>query len=150
MENGLCIYQTAFREVEVNASSQEFLCQQGNIVVVGVESRKVATRKLIGQCLSELFKGGFVLHIRIRDTRQLLHFLRDRLLGVHQFVTPFFLTVGEHLNIGYLDDAILDEIKTRRLQIEDDEWLLQIQFHRLIINQHGHHQHQHILLIWLF
>ena len=51
--------------------------------MVGVVARKVAAGKLVGQRLSELLEGGFVLHVVVGDTRELRDHRIDGLLGVH-------------------------------------------------------------------
>ena len=58
-----------------------------------------------------------------------LHLLRYRLLRVDEEVFPVLLAVGEDLDIRDLNDAVVDQVQARRLQVEDDERTLEVEFH---------------------
>ena len=69
LEDGAGIDEAAPGEVEVDAGTQELLCQQGHVEIVGVEAREVAALELVGQGLGNLAEGGLVLDIIVGNTR---------------------------------------------------------------------------------
>ena len=99
VKDGLHVHQTALREVEVNACTQEFLGQQGHVEVVGVEARDVAAREHLVQLGGQLLEGRLVLHVVIRNACQLGNQVLDVAFGIDELVAPYLAAVGEHLNI---------------------------------------------------
>jgi hypothetical protein len=124
MIDSLYVNQTALREVKVNTSAEELLCQQGYIEMVGVIACDITATEYLIQCLGKLLESGFVLHILVLDTSQFLDYCGDRLLWVNQMISPFLLTIRIYFDIGYLNDTVLDKVKARGLQIKYDEWFL--------------------------
>ena len=108
MEDRLGIDEPTLREIEINAYTQKLLSQQGYIKMIGVEPRKVAALKLLRKHGAELFKVWLFPDILIGDTSQLLHILWDGLLRIDQLIATLLLSVWRDLNIGYLDDTVLD------------------------------------------
>ena len=84
---------------------------------------------LHGQRLGELLESGFIFDILVRDSRELGDHRIDGLLRIDQLIAALLLTIGMNLDVGNLDDTILDKVKTSGLQIKDDQRFLQIQSH---------------------
>ena len=133
LEDSAGVDEPALGKVEVDTSPQELFSQKGDVEVVRVEAGEVRTGKLVCQRLRQLLESRLVLHVVVADTRQLCDNGFDGALRIDQFIATLLTSVGIHLNIRYLNDTILDQVKTRRLQVEDDEWLLKIQFHITLV-----------------
>ena len=99
LEDGAGVDESAFREVEVDAGTQEFLGEHGDVEEVGVEAGKVAAGELLVELSCHLLERRFVSHVGILDTGELFHHLGDMLLGVDEHVASCLLAVGIHLNI---------------------------------------------------
>ena len=97
--DGLRIYQATLREVKVNTSPQELLCQQGHVEVVAVITGNICSGKHLTNLARQLFEGGLALDVLIGDTRQGHHLIGNGLLRIDNLVTPLFSSVGVHLNI---------------------------------------------------
>ena len=130
--DGLGINETAFTEVEVNACTQEFLCQQGHVEVVGVVAGNIAASKYLFNLFRQLLEGWLVLDVIVADACQLHNLIGNGLFGIDQFVAANLASVRKYLDIRNLDDAVLDHVKSRRLQIKYHQWFLKIQFHSSI------------------
>ena len=100
MEDGLCVNQATLREVEVDAGTQKLLCQQGNIEVVGVESRNIGPCEHVVELGCQLLEGRLVLDVIVGDARQLRDDGVDVLFGVDELVATNLPSVGIDLDIG--------------------------------------------------
>ena len=126
VEDGLCVDESAFREVEINACTQKFLGQEWHVEVVRVEAGEVAACKCLAQLGSQFLEGLGLGHLLVADTRERGHLLRNSTLGVYEEISALLATVGKHFDIGNLNDSVLHKVKPRRLQIEDDKGLIKV------------------------
>ena len=98
-EDGAGVDHAALGEVEVDSCTQEFLSEQGNVEIVRVETREVRTGELLCQFLGQMLERRLVLHVVVRDARQLGDDGLDGLLRVDEMVATLFAAVRKHLNI---------------------------------------------------
>ena len=67
--------------------------------MVAVVARNIGTRKHLANLAGQLFEGGLVFHVLVRDTRQCDDLVGYGLLRIDEFVAPHFSAIGVHLNI---------------------------------------------------
>ena len=158
MENSLHIDKTTFGKVEVNACAKELLCKHGNVEMVRVKTGKVASTELLVQRRCQFLKSGLVLYVIVTNSRKRHHFCRNRLLWIHKQVGALLSTIRIYLDIRDLNDTVINKVKPRCLEVEDNQGLCKIQFHdvslsdysimfielltELVVQQHRHDEHQ--------
>ena len=119
MEYSLHVDESAAAEVEVDACAEHLLGKHWYVEVVGVEAGKVAALELRGQLVGNLLEVWRILDVLVGDARELFHFLRNGLSGVHKIVLAQLLAVGHEFDEGYLYHSVLDYVEPRRFEVED-------------------------------
>ena len=130
-KDGLCVDEAALGEIEVDAGSKELLGEHGNVEMVGVVACEVATLEFLFEGGCQLLEGGRILDIVVADACQLHYLGGNGLAWVDVKVLALFGSVGVHLDVGHLDDAIVYHVESGSLQVEDYQWFCKVQFHFL-------------------
>ena len=99
VEYGLCVNESALREVEVDACTQKFLSKHRYVEVVGIVSCEVAVLHFLVQFRGNFLECRGILHVVIADAGQFGHLLRNGLAWIYEHVLASFLAVWHNLNI---------------------------------------------------
>ena len=131
----LHIHEAAFRQVDIDAGTQEFLHEQRHIELIAVEAREVAVLETCHQFVGNFLESRTVFYVLVRDAMNGGRYFRNvnRLATeIHRtqaHVFRFLIAVGQHLDITKLHNIVLAHIETRGFDVEEDKWPRKIQFH---------------------
>ena len=129
VEDNLHVDKLTPAQVDVHLGTEELFGQQGDIETVGVEASQVATLDVVGYATCHFLERRAVGHIGIIDAM----YSRCRLGNMHTRIDAhrlrLFVSIRINFEITNLDDTIAIDISTSGLQIEEHQWIFQIQFH---------------------
>ena len=124
--DALCVNQPAIGEVEIDTCSEKLLFKHRDVKVVAVVTCKVTACEGSGQRLGQLLECRLVLYALVRNAGKLLYEGRNGLARIDEDRFALFLTFfvrGPYLDVRYLDDSVIHQIKSRSLQVEDYQGL---------------------------
>ena len=138
MEDSLHIHKFSLLEVDGHTGSDELLCEHRDIKTVGVEAPQITTFDVVGKRLCNLAEGGLIGHVGICDVvncRSIFGDVHHLSIVINRFdatgLDNGLIAAGHNFDKRNLYYPIFDDIYTCGFEIEKDNRIFQIKFHRL-------------------
>ena len=152
VEYVLHVDESHLADVVLDTCTQKLLDEQRHVETVGVVASHVAALEDLFESACHLLEGGLVGHHLVGDVMDGRGFLGNVHLGVDEEVALLLTAVGHDLDVTKLDDAVLGGADACGLEVEEDEGLPEIEFHRRdavleIGEHHRHDEHEELLAV---
>jgi len=127
IKNGLHVEQSASFHVKIHLCPEELLHEQGNIEPIGIVTGQVASIEHLLDLLRELLEGGGVFDHFIGDAVYSTGSGGNGHLGIDEFPLDAAGAIGEDLHDGDFDDPVISEVDPGGFQVDECQWLGQLQ-----------------------